>query len=301
MTKQFKPLLSATVKDVSDLEGKWPLIASAKLDGIRVLIKDGVAVSRTLKPIRNKYVQSILGVPALEGLDGEIIVGSSTDDDAFRNTTSGVMSEDGEPDFTFFVFDKYDVDDPFVLRLSKAGEIIDGANVPNVVTLPHKLVFNAVELEAFEKECLELGFEGVMLRKPLGDYKYGRSTLKEGILMKVKQFVDSEARIVGFVERMHNANEATTDNLGHTERSSHKENLVGRGDLGALNVVDIHTGVEFDIGTGFTDEVRAFIWENKESFLGKIVKYKYFPVGIKDKPRHPVFLGVRAEEDIVNG
>ena len=36
------------------------LFVSPKLDGIRGLVKDEVLVSRSLKPIRNGYVQSII-------------------------------------------------------------------------------------------------------------------------------------------------------------------------------------------------------------------------------------------------
>jgi DNA ligase-1 len=52
----------------------------------------------------------------------------------------------------------------------------------------------------------------------------------------------------------------------------------------------VNTGVEFNIGTGFTAEDRA-----KKDWVGLIVKYKFFPIGVKDKPRHPVYLGLRPE------
>jgi len=65
----------------------------------------------------------------------------------------------------------------------------------------------------------------------------------------------------------------------------------------ALKVLEIKTGKEFKIGTGFDDTTREFIWKNKESYIGKIVKYKTQLHGSKDKPRFPVFLGFRHEED----
>jgi DNA ligase-1 len=137
-----------------------------------------------------------------------------------------------------------------------------------------------------------------MLRDPNGRYKFGRSTAKEGILLKVKRFSDAEAVIVGFEERMHNGNPATTDALGHTERSSHKENLTGRGDLGALVVKCELFESEFNIGTGFDDATRKEIWDNRETYLGKVVKFKYQTAGMKDVPRFPVYVGLRHENDL---
>jgi DNA ligase-1 len=120
--------------------------------------------------------------------------------------------------------------------------------------------------------------------------------LKEGTLLKLKRFVDSEYEIVGFEERMHNGNEATKDELGNTKRSSHQENKVGRGDLGAL-VLRCDAGT-FNCGTGFTDAMRAEIWANRDGYLGKLAKVKSFLIGVKTLPRFPTFLGFRAPEDM---
>jgi DNA ligase-1 len=94
---------------------------------------------------------------------------------------------------------------------------------------------------------------------------------------------------------MHNGNEATTNELGRTKRSSHAAGKTGRGDLGAL-IVNFGD-VTFNIGTGFTDVERTDIWDNRDSFQGRLAKFKYFPVGVKEAPRHPVFLGWRDGSD----
>jgi DNA ligase-1 len=293
----MKPLLAATLEDVNTIN--FPVLASPKLDGIRVLIIDGVAVSRNLKPIRNKYIQSILGHSKYNGLDGEILVGDFDDKELFRKTSSGVMSEDGEPDFTYYVFDKFDVDGPFVHRLARAGEVCGQTDThPALVLLEHVMIMNVKQLDEFEEETLAHGHEGVMLRNGMGVYKQGRSTMKEGILLKLKRFKQEEAVIIGFQERMHNANEAKTNALGETERSTHKENLVGRNDLGAILVRDLNTSVEFSIGSGFNDEERKKIWDNKDSYLGQIVTYKFFAYGEYDAPRFPVFKGFRDQSDM---
>lgn len=299
------------MKDFPKLE--FPLIASPKLDGIRVIIIDGVAMTRNLKPVRNKYVQSILGKPEYNGLDGEIIVGDPCDKLCYRNTNSGVMSGDGEPDFNFYVFDSYLDPSDFSERLRGVSNRC-GDGFPLRV-LDHRLVQSPDELVRYEEECLAQGYEGIMLRQPNGPYKNGRSTLKEQILLKLKRFTDFEATIVGFQERMHNANEAKTNALGHTERSMHKENMIGRGDLGALVVKvttqaisegapgtgqkngDVMTQTyEFTVGSGFTDAERKEFWDNKEKYLGKMVTLRAFNYGGYDLPRFPTFVGLR--EDI---
>jgi DNA ligase-1 len=117
-------------------------------------------------------------------------------------------------------------------------------------------------------------------------------------LQKIKRFTDSEAVIVDFEERLHNENEATTDLLGHTKRSSHQENMVKTGTLGALRVRDVNTQIEFKIGTGYDDDLRQDIWDNKNHYTKLLVKYKYQAAGAKDAPRFPVFIGFRNENDL---
>lgn len=293
MTK-FKPMLASAVTDIQDL--KFPLLASPKLDGIRAVIINGVVMSRSLKPIPNAHVQALFGRHEYGGLDGELIVGDPYSPTVFRDTTSAVMSRDGEPDVMFHVFDDMtDPQLPFECRYEQVHDRVHGEQMKVVV---QQWIFDAPELEAMESWMLGLGYEGVMLRDLNGPYKFGRSSLKEGYLLKLKRFCDSEAEIIGFAEQMHNGNEATRDALGNVERSACKAGLSGKGTLGALQVKDISTGVTFDIGTGLDDATRAEIWANMDRYRGQLVRYKYFPSGSKDKPRFPVFQGFRDIKDL---
>jgi DNA ligase-1 len=300
-TKPFKPMLAETAPTDNLTTLRYPMLASPKLDGIRAIIRDGVVMSRSMKPIRNRHVQSLFGRPELEGLDGELIVGNPFADDAYLVTTSGVMSADGEPDVVFNVFDHLGHEGlPYSERLVRAAEVVSThplygriGEKRQIDFLSHTEIRDADHLLEFEQAWLAAGAEGVMVRCPNGPYKQGRSTLKEGWLLKVKRFVDAEAEIIGFTELMHNGNEAKTNALGHTERSSAKEGLVPMNTLGNLIVRHVDTGVEFEIGTGFTAAQRADIWAKRETMLGQLAKFKSFPVGVKDKPRLPVFLGFR--------
>jgi DNA ligase-1 len=69
--------------------------------------------------------------------------------------------------------------------------------------------------------------------------------------------------------------------------------------LGAFQVADCHKpSWVFNIGSGMDHTLRKQIWDNRDKYIGKIVKYKYLPVGTIDAPRHPVFLGLRDKDDM---
>ena len=290
MTKPFRVMLAT---DYEPEKLRFPVLASPKLDGIRAYVKDGVVLSRQNKPIPNKHVQSLFS--KYEHYDGELIVGEPTDPMCYRNTMSGVMSEDGEPDVTFFVFDHLaDLSSPYHQRLSKAA--IDTYPHAKAAIIDQEHVGDHSILKHIEARYLELGYEGVILRCPNAPYKQGRSTVREGYLLKVKTFLDDEAVVVGFEERMANLNEATVSETGRTKRSSHKANKIGRGDLGALIVE--WRDVVFNIGTGFTDAERAELWAKRDELCGRLIKFKYFPVGGYEAPRHPVFAGFRDRRDM---
>lgn len=279
MTDFFKPMLAgeAVLETL-----RFPVLASAKLDGVRAIIRDNMVYSRSNKLIPNAYVQS--QIMKLNWLDGELIVGEPTSKTVYRDTVSHVMSHDKTGyDLRFYAFDHVQgPNKPFMERFKL---------IPKQHRLDQHLVTDLNSLLALEEFMLEQGYEGLILRDPNAQYKYGRSTTREGALLKLKRFVDAEAMVIGFEERMHNGNEATTNELGRTKRSSHAAGKTGRGDLGAIVVR--FGEVEFSIGTGFTDDERNTIWLNRDKYLGAFAKFKYFPVGVKDAPRHPVFLGWR--------
>lgn len=275
---------------------KYPVLASPKLDGVRCIILDGVAMSRNFRPIPNRHVQFLFGREDLNGLDGELIVGEPGDPECFRKTSSGVMSEEGKPEVTFHVFD----DVSFQVREYGFKARLDSAfrrtsKAPKAKYVTHTMLNTEAQLERFEEQCLAQGYEGVMLRQPTGLYKEGRSTLKEGLLLKLKRFEDSEAEVLGMFELMHNANEEKTST---GKRSTKKGGMIGQGVLGALRVQDVKTGAEFDLGSGFTAEERRLLWAKRTWLSGLVVKYKYFPTGSKDKPRFPTFLGFRDAIDL---
>lgn len=288
---RFKPMLAGK----ADLDNiKFPVMVSPKLDGVRVIVCDGVVYSRNFKRIPNDWCQTLFGRKECEGFDGELIVGDVTSDTVFQATTSGVMTGAGKPDVTLHAFDFTGSTSHFKFRY----EVLVGlANkLKHVKVVPHVWIENINELTAYEEECVAQGYEGIMIRDPNGKYKHGRSTTKEGGLLKIKRFEDDEAVVIGVEELMTNLNEQELDNLGHKVRSSKKEGLVPAGKLGAL-IVKHKTFGEFKIGSGFTEDARIKLWHGRDELKGRLAKFKYQPSGVKDKPRFPVFLGFRNKID----
>jgi len=283
----MKPMLLCRENpDLSTLP--YPVYVTPKLDGIRALVNDGVVLSRTLKPIPNLHVQSLFGKSEYEGFDGELIFGSPTSPTVYRDTNSFVMSIDKVSDqINYHVFDMWN------RTLNYQDNGVPYAIGRGIVPLPQMMVGGPEEMVEHEEAFLSAGYEGLIIRCFHGMYKFGRTTMKEQNTYKLKRFEDSEAEILGTVEEMENTNVKLTNELGRGQRSVHREGMVGKGTMGALHVRDTQTGVDFHIGSGFTAHDRTQAWP-----AGTIVKYKFFPVGIKDKPRHPIFLGIRDKMDM---
>ncbi|MEQ1697859.1 MAG: hypothetical protein ABL901_18660 [Hyphomicrobiaceae bacterium] len=293
----FKPMLASPAPETI----KFPVLASPKLDGIRCIIRDGVAFSRNLKPIPNAFIQKCLA--GLPELDGELICGSPVGNDVWNRSNSGVMSRDGEPDFLFHVFDHVE-SGPFKDRLATARHLVADKFTPGsrLIMVPHIHIGTMDLLNTKEQQWIDDGFEGMMIRDPNGPYKFGRSTTKEGYLLKVKRFEDHEATVVGVVEQMRNENEATKDALGRTKRSTAKAGKVGKGTLGAFecefqrvsNVDGISSShTAFELGSGMNDAQRAEFWKTPP--IGALVTFKcqgFTPDGM---PRFPIFKGIRQD------
>lgn len=291
----FAPMLAARERpDLSQL--RYPVLVSPKLDGIRCIIRDGIAYSRKLKPIPNAFVQGQLArLPT--GLDGELIVGSPSASDAMRATSSGVMSRGEEPDFSFHVFDFHPHARPFSERLRDAELLLRVNDHPRTLLVGHQCARDAQELMSFEESFVAAGYEGLMIRDPNGPYKHGRSTVKDGYLLKLKRFDDLEAEIIGYVPLFRNGNEAKTNALGHTERSSAKANKTATEALGA-HVCRLPNGIEFEVGTGWTEPQRAQLWEARENDVGRYLTVKHQAFTPDGKPRFPVARGFRDPIDI---
>jgi DNA ligase 1 len=288
--KTFKPMLAATLTSSCEDEVikeamsklRYPVIVSEKLDGIRAFNHPELGlVSRTLKPIPNKYLRSIAKeIPF--GMDCELY----SPDFTFQEITSSVMSEYSYigGSIRFYVLDDFLSRHNYVSRILQNYKFMH-----QLVEFPQTIyVNNANQLWSYYDYFAYTNKEGICFRTPDSPYKFGRSTLKEQYLVKLACAKIGIADVVGFVEKMINLAPANKSNLGLSQRKTGK--LLPANTLGALVVRA--DGVEFNIGTGFDDNLRKEIWDNKVMWIGRAIKYQSKTVGTKDKPRTPVYKGI---------
>ena len=296
----IKPLRG--VKPTQSLN-QFPYLASPKIDGMRAIVKDDVVYSKTMKPIPQPQVQELF--KHLNGVDGELVVGppnsTGPDDDVFDRSRGILMRKADEPDadIRFYVFDRWDIPKQSAsARQKELKNIASGSK--QVFIVPQVLVKTQEEVDAFLKQCLEAKFEGAMLRQFNGLYKYGTSTEKESYLLKLKPLATGDAIILDVIEQQANLNEATTDELGYTKRSSSKSGKVGKGTFGAFLVRDLETGAEFSVGNGpgLTHALRDELWARRHELPGQYITFRYQAIGTKDAPRQPQFLHFRDATDI---
>lgn len=315
--KITRPMKPAAIDEKYFDRLTYPLIATPKIDGIRCLKVNGRLLTASFKPIPNRFIDDTLGWMIPDGFDGELVLKGNR---PFHEITSAVMSRDGEPNFEYHVFD-YEYPKrswPYSRRLEnlktwfktrgvpktkRAVRIraIKGDTIANRVKLVEATTIRDIEeLINYVNMSYDFGYEGAILRSPLGSYKCGRSTVKQQWMLKVKRFYDAEAVIVGFEEQQTNTNEAKRDELGRLKRSSAKVGKKGNGTLGAL-IVEDRSGLwkkRFRVGFGFNDLQRRAIWKSRAALRGQLITYRYQKSGSKDAPRHPGFVRMRHIFDI---
>jgi DNA ligase 1 len=313
----LKPHLAC---DLDESKLKFPLIGLPKIDGVRGINLDGTIKQRSLKPIPNKFLTAKYSGDEFIGFDGELaLTGKETAWDLCRTTTSAVRRASGEPDVEWHLFDYLH---PDVLHLgyedrlkALARKIADNFSFyvsRNIKFVSRDRLDSLQDFLNFENWCMEAGYEGVIVRDPEGMHKSGRATVKVGAYMRRKPFVDFEGIIVSFEEALENQNEAKTNELGRSERSTHQENMVPKGMIGNITMqaladvvymdkVLIQKGQLVTVGPGeLPHDLRKHYFDNPGEFTGQIGKAKFFAHGQKDKPRMPTFISLRDAGDMVD-
>ncbi len=224
-----------------------------------------------------------------------------------RDTASAVSRVEGEPVVWLHCFDllsQFTLNLPYLQRYTALQELVKnlhdhyGADRARVEVIPFVWVQNKEQAQALYEEYLSQGYEGLILRNPNGLHKDGRCTQNEASYIRLKPTGDAEAVVVRIEEGETNLNEAKTNELGQTERSTHKENMHPSGMVGRLWCT-INGGPEFKVSPGcLTHNERKYYFENPCDILQKVIKFKFFNHGAKDAYRMARFHSFRIPTDI---
>jgi DNA ligase-1 len=261
----------------------YPCFMQFKKDGLRAYYIDGYFYSGDGKQWNDKVVAHLLEplrkIKRLEWLDGEF----------YRhgwplqriNSAIGVNRVETTQDTAFVqfhVFDCINSANDFIDRLRRIKEAFRAMPTTNRIRLcKSQLVYTPSEAHAFHAKALLMGYEGTI-------YRMQRSVngkhVDEGYvggrvhwMLKRKEILDAEFKIVGMNEgRM-------TDKGGKH---------VGR--LGALICVT-KTGKKFQVGSGYSDEERDYLWKHPP--VGKTLRVKYRVLSSDGTPLEPRSMGVR--------
>lgn len=317
---QIKSLMLACDWD----EGKqtFPVAVSPKIDGVRAANLDGTLRGRSLKTLANLFTTDKYSEELYEGFDGEMVAAGLTHPDLCRLTTSATSTIQGQPNVGWCVFDYYNEQTKnmvFTARHAFMVGVIENMKVcrPDLAMwlyiVPYKIVNTMEELLWLESKYLEEGYEGVILRDPNGLYKQGRSTIKQRQLLRIKRFIEEDALVVGIVEGNTNTNQALTNERGLQYRQTLAEGMVPNGMVGSLtckllkDIKDPVTGAvillkdsEVTVSPGkMTEDECKLYFENPGLIVGHTIKFKFFPKGVKDKPRFPTYVAHRDPVDMV--
>lgn len=304
-TKSFSPILAPNESvDLSTV--KYPLFASNKLDGIRCIFYKGEILSRSLKPIVSPTLNlefENLRKFSLENnliLDGEIYSYALT----FQEITSLVMTKNQALNIPkhlkFFCFDCIKDEafcEPFRLRYKRLELLAQDCKDDRYAIVHQYLIHTKEEVKYQFDKALQSKVEGLILRSLDGHYKFGRGTIKEGIIYKVKPFVTFDAQITGVVQstEVREGAEKKINELGRSVTSKKKDDRVLIEKASAFWIE--YEGKPLKVTLAMTDEEKEEVWRTRDQQIGKWIEFKGMLIGAKDLPRHPVMLRYRKDKD----
>jgi len=199
-----------------------------------------------------------------EALDGELWIARGRFQQLMKTIRDKVPVDSEWQEVRFLVFDAPDAAGSFVERYAYLKDLIAARTTPYLQIVKQRRIENRELLQRWLNEVTSNGGEGLMLQRADWHYMPGRH---DGLL-KMKLHQDSEAVVIGYRE-------------GKGKY---------RGMMGSLLVEDAR-GLQFRIGSGFTDEQRR-----EPPRIGQLVTYRFQGRTRSGKPRFARFLRVRFPE-----
>ncbi len=269
---------------------RYPIRVEAKLDGLRcVSVKHNGEV--TMYTRSGTVLETMPKIKAaIEALssDNFVLDGEAMGED-WNESASVLMSSKSKKDdgnIRYHVFDWVSFEDwqaqktklTYQDRLQNmvstvgAGPMISEGPFRYVKT---KVCSNEAELRSFYSQCLDEGYEGVMLKDMEAPYKWKRSDA----ILKMKPVATEEGVVVGW--------HVSPD---RTKRA---------GQFGGFHVLTPN-GIVTKVGGGYTDALKQQIQdEGPDNYIGRIVECEHQPPFTVDgKMRFPVFSRFRDPSDV---
>ena len=296
----------------------YPVGVQVKIDGVRALNINGTLTGRSLDPFKGFGVTEYWSRAYFEGLDGEMTLGDNpASTDRLCSLTTGAMGAfkgiTETSNLHWWVFDDLtNPADPYSVRYARLKVRVANLEHPRVHLVPLHIANNREELDALIARFFDEGYEGAIIRNLDAPAKEGRPSKVKQELVRVKGWMDSEMLVTGFTEGQTNTNEAKTNTLGRTERSSAKDGMVPNGMVGSIHGTMIGDcfhpitgekmfadGLPITIGTGtMTDAELLDYFKHPEKLVGHPVKFKHLAHGVKSLPRMGNYISHRLKEDM---
>jgi len=266
---------------------KYPVRVEAKLDGLRcVAVKHRGEVSmftRSGTPIETlPRIKAALEALKADDfvLDGEAMAGSWEDSASVMMSSKTKKDDSG---MLYHVFDCVGFEDwqaqksetHYNARLLDISMVVGDVQGTPFRYVKSTLAADETELRSFYAECLDEGYEGVMLKDMAAPYRWKRSDA----ILKMKPVATEEGTIVGWYEA--------------------KESTKRAGQFGGF-VVLTPNGVTTRVGGGYSDDLKSKIFsEGPETYVGRIAEVEhqppFTPTGAM---RFPVFSRFRDQSDV---
>lgn len=237
-----------------------PYLISEKYDGVRALWDGKVLRSRA----GNAFAAPAWFLAKLpkQPLDGELWIARGQFETLSGAVRKAVPVDAEWRQIKYMIFELPDAPGTFAERYAEIKRIVAQAKFPQLVAIEQFHLPDNAALKRKLAEIVGAGGEGLMLHRADALYITGRNDA----LLKLKPLDDAEATVIGYVP-----------GKGKYE-----------GKMGALRV-ETADGRRFQIGTGFTDAVRA-----NPPAIGTLITYTYRGLTKNGLPRFASYLRVRA-------
>ena len=250
----------------ADHKGKmdFPVYVQPKLNGMRMLFDGENGWSRGNKEVIPEVIEHLKFDTMGYVLDGELML---PDNVLLQESMKAIKKyrPDLSPKLLYHVYDIVEPDLPYGAR----KEILDSLlqNVPeNVVRVKTVKVDDESQVMHLHNLFVHDGFEGTMVRDPGMNYEINKRSYS---LLKLKDFIDAEYRIVGVID--------------------------GAGSDTGLAIFELETdsGERFNCRPEGSQENRAHLFENRRELVGKYLTVRYFELSKDGIPIFPVGVSIR--------